>query len=138
VIRKALASLRLLAAAVALSGCFTTTIQSGYVPGHAPLEARERWHSGFVLGIAEASGPYDLERICPNGWAEVKTETSFFNGVVELITSGVYNPQTVTVRCAAEIEPPHGYTSVPPPPPMPPPPPAPVAPPPSAPPPASP
>lgn len=60
----------------------------------------EGWHHGAVLGIAEISGPYDLQEICPDGWASISTKTSFVNGFVELVTGSVYNPQTVTVVCA--------------------------------------
>ena len=56
---------------------------------------------GAIYGIAELSGPYDLSKACPGGWAEVKTETSFLNGLADRITYGIYNPQTVTVKCAA-------------------------------------
>jgi len=51
--------------------------------------------------MAEVSGPYDLQKACPNGWAQIKTETSFFNGFVEAITWGIYSPQSVTIQCAA-------------------------------------
>jgi hypothetical protein len=88
--------------AVALSGCYSTTVRSGKPAGVTPLEADERWHSGFLGGTQEASGPYDLEKICPNGWSEIRTETSFANGVVDIFTVGVYNPQTIRVTCAAE------------------------------------
>jgi len=107
-----------LALGLTTAGCFTTHVRSGLPEGHAPVEGRERWHSGFVLGVAEASGPYDLAHLCPQGWAEITTETSFWNGVVDLVTSGIYNPQTITVRCAALPPPPPGA----PPPPGPPPP----------------
>ncbi len=83
-----------------LSACYTTTVRTGAPPGATPLEAREHWHSGFVAGIADASGPYDLQRLCPGGWSEVRTETSFWNGLVQMFTSGLYNPQTTTVVCA--------------------------------------
>lgn len=89
------------ALAAALSGCFTTTVSSGKPPARAAIQYDEKWHHGLVWGIAEVSGPYDLEAICPGGWAEIKTETSFLNGLVEAVTSGIYSPQTVSVRCAA-------------------------------------
>ena len=92
------------AAVVALlgpAGCYTTTLQSGLPAAPPTVEYDDKWHSGLVLGIAELSGPYDLQKICPNGWAQIKTETSFVNGVVELVTSGIYSPQTVTIQCAA-------------------------------------
>jgi hypothetical protein len=84
-----------------LSGCFTSVVKSGAPAAAAPIEYDEKWHSGIIYGIAELSGPYDLSRICPNGWAEIKTETSFVNGLVQALTFSIYNPQTVTVRCAA-------------------------------------
>ena len=40
-------------------------------------------------------------KICPRGWAEIHTETSFVNGLVEVLTFNIYSPQSVTVRCAA-------------------------------------
>lgn len=90
-----------LTALVLASGCFTTTVRSGKPPGDATAEYDAKWHSGVVWGIAELSGPYNLSEVCPNGWAEITTETSFVNGLVDSITSGIYNPQSVTVRCAA-------------------------------------
>lgn len=83
------------------SGCFTTTVKSGAPAAPPVIEYDEKWHSGLIAGIAELSGPYDLSKVCPNGWAEIKTETSFLNGLVQAVTWGIYNPQTVTVRCAA-------------------------------------
>ena len=84
------------------SACFTTTLRSG-MPANAPtVENDRRWHHGLIWGIAELSGPYDLKKLCPNGWAEVTTETSFLNGLITSITSSVYTPQTVTIRCSGE------------------------------------
>ena len=87
-------------ASTALAGCYTTTIHSGKPAERPGIEYDERWHHGLVWGIAELSGPYDLQRICPNGWSVIKTETSFVNGVVQAVTSGIYSPQTITVQCA--------------------------------------
>lgn len=90
--------------ALALSGCYTTTLKSGKPAGESPMEADNRWHNGFVGGTSEASGPYRLEELCPNGWSEIKTHTSFGNGLLEVVTLSLYNPQTIDVRCAAEPE----------------------------------
>lgn len=87
------------------SACFTTTLRSGAPASAARIENDRRWHHGVIWGIAEISGPYDLKQICPQGWAEVTTETSFLNWLLYSITSGVYSPQTVTIRCSgAEAE----------------------------------
>jgi hypothetical protein len=88
---------------VALCGCYTTTIRSGKSasPAQPTVEYDEKWHSGVVYGLAELSGPHDLAKACPNGWAEIHTETSFLNGLVDLLTWSLYTPQTVTIQCAA-------------------------------------
>lgn len=91
---------RLLACALALPSCYTTTVTSGKPATRATVAYDEKWHSGVVNGIAELSGPHDLEKICPHGWSQITTETSFLNGFVEVVTTGIYNPQTITVRCA--------------------------------------
>jgi hypothetical protein len=104
-----------LATCIAATSCFSTVVKSGAPPASAPIEYDEKWHSGLIFGLAELSGPYDLSRICPNGWAEIKTETSFVNGLVQFITWNIYNPQSVTVRCAAGALPPNVSGSAPPP-----------------------
>jgi len=81
-------------------GCYTTTIHSGLPAKAATVEYDQKWHHGLVYGIAELSGPYNLARVCPQGWASIETETSFLNGLVGAVTSGIYSPQTITVHCA--------------------------------------
>ncbi len=83
------------------TGCYTTKIRTAKQPAQPTAEWDGKWHSGLIVGIAELSGPYTLSEVCPNGWAEIETETSFPNGLVGWFTFGIYNPQTVTVRCAA-------------------------------------
>jgi hypothetical protein len=91
-----------LASLVAVSGCYTMTVRTPVEAAPATVEYDERWHHGALLGIVEISGPYDLSAACPQGgWAEITTETSFLNGLLELLTSGIYASQTVSVRCAA-------------------------------------
>lgn len=91
-----------LASPVLASGCYTMTVRTPIEAAPATVEYDERWHHGALLGIVEISGPYDLSKACPQGgWAEITTETSFLNGLLELLTSGIYASQTVSVRCAA-------------------------------------
>jgi hypothetical protein len=96
---------RLLLGVLALPGCYTTTVTSGKPAAPATVAYDEKWHSGVVYGIAELSGPHDLEKTCPHGWSEIKTETSFLNGFVDAVTWGIYNPQNITVRCALPSQP---------------------------------
>lgn len=85
--------------ALALTGCFRMTVKNASPVGLAPIEYDNKWHHGFILGMVEASGPYDLSKICPQGWAEVHTETPFLQGLVQVFTGIIYNPQGVTIRC---------------------------------------
>lgn len=97
--------LSLVASCLAATACFTTTVRSGKPPAPATVEHDGKWHHGLVYGLAELSGPYDLQEMCPNGWAEITTETSFVNGIAQSFTSNIYSPQSVTVRCAVDDEP---------------------------------
>src|SRR5262249_37054497 len=83
-----------------MTGCWTTTVSSGKPVSHAKSASTTRWHSGILTGGVELSGPHELKRICPNGWAEVETETSPFNVIAEFATFHLYAPQMVRIRCA--------------------------------------
>ena len=39
---------------------------------------------------------------CENGVARVETQQSFLNGLVNVLTGGIYTPMTVIVTCAAD------------------------------------
>ncbi len=108
-----------LAAAVALcaSGCFRTSVYSGVPPGVPAID--NHWHSGFVGGWVETSGPYDLSQACPDGWGEIFVKTGFGRVLVHYLTLEIYSPQNVTVVCAAPDTrgpaPASGYPTTPPP-----------------------
>jgi Bor protein len=87
--------------ALATAGCWRMTVRNGNPAGETPIEYDDRWHHGIAWGLAELSGPYDLSRICPRGWAEIHTETPFVQGLVQALALHLYNPQSVTVRCSA-------------------------------------
>jgi hypothetical protein len=91
-----------LAAALLVCGCFKSTVRSGHAPGDPPDQWDHRWHSGWLFGAIEVSGPYDLGRVCPAGWSEIDTVTDPSQALITLLTLGIYAPQSVTVVCAAE------------------------------------
>jgi hypothetical protein len=100
--RKTLAAFSVLAPlAAGLSGCFTTTVRSGLPAGDAAPGFSNRWHSAYLMGTVSAEAPYDLRRICPDGWSELRTETSFLQGSILALTLFIYAPERVTVICAA-------------------------------------
>ncbi len=85
---------------LSLSGCFRNTVTSGRPPDRVAFE--ERWHHGYLLGAVESSGPYDLQRLCPEGWSLLSTETDPLQTLIMVVTVGIYTPQSVTVVCAAQ------------------------------------
>jgi hypothetical protein len=95
--------MRRLALAVLLglcaTGCFRTSVYAGVPPGRAVVE--NHWHSGFLGGLIETSGPYDLSKTCPGGWAELYVKTGFGRLLVQYLTMEIYTPQNVSIVCAA-------------------------------------
>ncbi len=87
----------LLAAIVALSGCYHTTIETGLPPSTQTLE--KPWASSWVYGLVPPQTVETASR-CPNGVAKVETQISFLNGLVALITFAIYTPMTIVVTCA--------------------------------------
>jgi len=89
-----------LTVAFASGGCFQTQLRSGQTPGATPDGYDGKWHHGYVLGAVEGSGPHSLDRVCPDGWAEVEVETNPFQSLLFVATWSVYSPQDVSVTCA--------------------------------------
>ena len=91
------ASLSLLAAAVVLSGCYHTTVDTGLPPGTQTLE--REWASAWIVGLVPPAVVETASR-CPNGVARMETQISFLNGLVGILTFGIFTPMTLTVTCA--------------------------------------
>lgn len=87
----------LLALLLGIAACFHVN----YVTSKpaAPSPEYDSWHHDLIYGLAEISDPVDVPKICPNGHARIESQTSFVNGLVEFLTLGIYNPQTVTITC---------------------------------------
>lgn len=89
-----------LIAALLSGGCGATVVRTGLPAGRTPEGYDERWHHGFFLGLLDASGPYDVEMLCPHGWSEMRVGVSFWSGAVQYLTLGIYTPSRVTIVCA--------------------------------------
>lgn len=105
--REALAAL---AACLSQVGCGEVILRSGLPAGETAAAYRERWHGSLLFGMVEPQSAAGLGEICPRGWSEVRTSSSFITGVLSWGTLGIYTPTTVTVVCAA---PPGVYIGVP-------------------------
>ncbi len=86
-----------LAAVLALAGCFRHTVDVGGGARHAPV-VYDRWEHFWIAGLI-GDVRVDVERLCPSGQATIEARQSFLNGLVAGLTSGIYTPTTVRVRC---------------------------------------
>jgi len=78
-----------------LSSCFTYTTVVG--EGSTSKQEVQKWNHYFLWGLApgKVSNPAELAGDAKN--YEVKTEQSFVNGLVNVITFGIYAPTTTTI-----------------------------------------
>jgi hypothetical protein len=93
----------LFALAIGGVGCATTTVRSGRPPLDAAAGYDERWSSALFWGVIAAQDPYDLARICPDGWSEVTVGRDPFTLLIGLSTLFIYSPSRVTIVCAVPL-----------------------------------
>ena len=79
------------------TGCFRHTIDVGGGAPRSPV-IYDRWEHFWLAGLVGHTR-VDLERMCPSGQATVEARQSFLNGLVAGLTSGIYTPMTLRVRC---------------------------------------
>ena len=89
-------------AAVALSMAGCSTYRIGYrdatvAPGGQTHEVSQNF---FLWGLA-GGDQVALDRLCSNGVASIDSERSFVDGVLSVITAGLYTPMTVRVQCTS-------------------------------------
>ncbi len=105
--RRATALLGLLAM-VGLAGCYHIRYERPSVVGEGGAP-REQWHHGALGGAIELSGPVDLAATCPDGFARVESQITFFYWVAQAFTSfgvlgplhaSLWTPSGVKVVCA--------------------------------------
>ena len=87
-----------LALAVSTTACFHQSYQSGLTPSATVVE--KPFVATWLWGLVPAK-PVDVRQSCPSGVATVETEQSFVNGLVGVVTLGIYTPQRLRVTCAS-------------------------------------
>ena len=87
-----------LTALLPLAACYEHTIAVGGGAPHAPV-VYDHWQN-FWLGGLIGHTKVDVEDVCPSGRATIEARQTFLNGLVTALTSGIYSPTTLKVRCA--------------------------------------
>jgi hypothetical protein len=85
------------AAIFLLAGCYHATIETGLTPSTQVLE--QSFASAWIYGLVPPKTVSTTSR-CPDGAAKVETQLSFVNGLVGLLTLGIYTPMHIRVTCA--------------------------------------
>ncbi len=86
-----------LVAAIALSGCYHATIETGLTPSTQVLE--QSFASSWIYGLVPPKTVETASR-CPDGVARVETQHTFVNQLVGFLTLGIYTPMHIRVTCA--------------------------------------
>lgn len=82
---------------IVTTGCFEHTYTMGNGAVAAPV-VYDEWQSQWLGGLIGERN-LDIDVLCPSGNATIHDEQSFLNGLVTVLTTGIYSPTTVTVRC---------------------------------------
>lgn len=86
-----------LIALVSATGCYHATIETGRTA--SPQVVQNNWAHSFIYGLVPPATVNSAAQ-CPNGVARVETMQSFANGLVGILTWGIYTPMTIKVACA--------------------------------------
>jgi hypothetical protein len=88
----------LAAVLVSTSACFRQVVQTGRTPGTTVVD--KPWAPSFLWGLVPPP-PMDVSAQCRSGIATVVTQQSAVNGVVHILTLGLFSPRHITITCAA-------------------------------------
>ncbi len=86
------------AALFASSACYHAVVETGRPAGSTVVQ--KPWVATWIFGLVPAK-PIDVSAECPGGIAKVETQQTFVNGLVGLVTFGIFTPQSATITCAA-------------------------------------
>ncbi|MFC1661774.1 Bor family protein [Gemmatimonadota bacterium] len=84
-----------------LPACYHATVTTGLRPSTVKIE--DRWADGWIYGLVPPDAVETMEG-CPAGVAQVDTQLSFPNQLVNFLTFGIYTPMEIVVTCADDGE----------------------------------
>ena len=82
---------------MATTACYEHTFTVGQGAPTGPVVYSE-WHNSWLGGLIGERN-IDVETVCPSGNATIHDEQSFLNGLVAVLTAGIYTPTEVKIRC---------------------------------------
>ncbi len=79
------------------AGCYRHTINVGSGAPTGEL-LYDHWENFWIVGLI-GDKTLDVAQICPSGNATIEARQTFLNGLVAALTSGIYTPRTLRLRC---------------------------------------
>jgi hypothetical protein len=79
-----------------LGGCYTVSYSTKLAGSETYRQERGDF---FFWGLA-GDKTIDMKAMCPEGVSRWKSEATFVDGVLGIVTLGIYVPRHVTVECA--------------------------------------
>lgn len=86
-----------LAAAALGTGCYRNTYTTGLPQGGGTYVQKAPFFLWGLVGQKDV----DMRRVCPNGVAWFQNRATFVDGLLNLVTFGIYSPLTIEVRCSS-------------------------------------
>ena len=77
--------------------CYHATIETAATPSTVVIE--EPFASSWIFGLVPPKTVSTAAK-CRGGVAKVETQQSFVNGLVGILTFGIYTPMSIRVTCA--------------------------------------
>src|SRR6476620_2301512 len=85
------------ASLIGLAGCYHATVETGATPSTVVID--QSFASSWIYGLVPPKLVSTTSK-CPAGVAKVETQHSFVNGLVGVLTLGIYTPMQIRVTCA--------------------------------------
>jgi len=83
---------------VVVAGCYEHTYTVGAGAPAGPIVYGE-WQNHWLGGLI-GERTHELSQVCPSGNATIHDEQTFLNGLVGVLTAGIYTPTKLTIRCS--------------------------------------
>lgn len=87
----------LLAVLITQAGCYAAKVETGLPPSTKVI--KQGFAACWIYGLVPPKTVAAAAQ-CPDGVAVVETQLSFVNGLVGILTLGIYTPMQIVVTCA--------------------------------------
>lgn len=103
--KQTIAILAFMASILAVSGCYRDALITELPKSQDPQY--EKWRNHFLYGVVRGIRTEDVQlaEVCPQGVARAETKMNGWNGLVSVLTIGIYTPMKLNIYCATTAVP---------------------------------